>query len=513
MIKRALMSVSDKTGLIEFARVLYEMGVEIISTGGTAKALQDAGLKVTGISEVTGFPECLDGRVKTLHPRIHGGLLAVRDNAEHMAKLKELDIDTIDMVVVNLYPFRKTIEKENAALEEAIENIDIGGPSMLRAAAKNNSYVTVLVDPRDYQPVLDEIKSNGGVSEETNFKLAAKVFSHTASYDALIANYLWDKAGLEKYPETITMTYEKVQDLRYGENPHQSAAYYKAMQAEKGSMANAIQLHGKELSFNNINDANAALETLKAFSEPAAVAVKHANPCAVGIGSSLYEAYIRAYEADPVSIFGGIVALNREVDEMTAKEIDKIFIEIVIAPSYSEDALKVLMGKKNIRIMTLADISNVPVKDVDIKKVGGGILIQDADWSDFDMKDIQYVTERKPTEEEMKNLLFGWKVVKHVKSNAIVIARDGMTVGIGPGQTNRIWPTQMSLERAGERAVGAVLASDAFFPFDDVVQAAAKAGVTAIIQPGGSMKDQDSIEACNKFGIAMIFTGVRHFKH
>ncbi|HOS68756.1 MAG TPA: bifunctional phosphoribosylaminoimidazolecarboxamide formyltransferase/IMP cyclohydrolase, partial [Bacillota bacterium] len=341
----------------------------------------------------------------------------------------------------------------------------------------------------------------------------AKVFSHTASYDALIGNYLWSKAGLPKYPETVTMTFEKVQDLRYGENPHQGAAYYKEMKKVSGSIAAAVQLHGKELSFNNINDANAALETLKEFDEPAVVAVKHANPCGVGVGSSIYEAYMKAYEGDPVSIFGGIIALNREVDERTASEIGKIFVEIVIAPSYSEEAMNVLTGKKNIRIMKLEDISRKPEADIDVKKVGGGLLIQDADWADFDMADINYITDRKPTEKEMQDMLFAWKVVKHVKSNAIVVAKDGMTLGIGPGQTNRIWSANMSLERSGEKAKGAVIASDAYFPFGDVVESAAKAGITAIIQPGGSINDRLSIDGCNKYGIAMIFTGVRHFKH
>lgn len=513
MIKRALISVSDKTGIVDFAKELAALGIEIISTGGTAKALEEAGIKVIGISEITGYPECLDGRVKTLHPNIHGGLLAIREKVEHMSKLKELGIETIDLVAANLYPFRKTIEKEGVELAEAIENIDIGGPSMLRAAAKNYKYVTVVVEPADYQRVLDELKDKGDTTEATRFELAAKVFSHTASYDTLIGNYLWEKAGLPRYPDTVTMTFEKVQELRYGENPHQAAAYYKEMKKVRGSMAAAIQLHGKELSFNNINDVNAALETLKEFDEPAVVAVKHANPCGVGVGSSLYEAYMKAYEGDPVSIFGGIIAMNREVDGSTASEISKIFVEIVLAPAYTEEALNILKSKKNIRIMQLEDIGLKPEADIDIKKVGGGLLIQDADWQDFDMADISYVTDKKPTEREMKDLLFAWKVVKHVKSNAIVVAKDGMTLGIGPGQTNRIWSAEMSLERAGEKAKGAVMASDAFFPFGDVAKAAAKAGISAIIQPGGSIKDQESIDECNKSGIAMIFTGMRHFKH
>lgn len=513
MIKRAIISVSDKTGIIEFAKELNDMGVEIISTGGTAKALLDAGIKVTSISDVTGFPECLDGRVKTLHPNIFAGILAMRDKKEHMDTLEELNISTIDMVVVNLYPFKETIQKNGVLLEEAIENIDIGGPSMLRAAAKNYKSVTVITDPADYGIVLSQLKENGGVDEQTRFKLAAKVFNHTAHYDSLIANYLWEKAGLEKYPQLLTLTFEKVQDLRYGENPHQQAAYYKDPLRTVGMLHNAEQLNGKELSYNNINDANAALELLKEFREPACVAIKHANPCGVGIGSDIFEAYKKAYEADPVSIFGGIVAVNEEVDARTAEEMAKIFLEIIIAPSYSDDALKILKEKKNLRVLKLDGIKFRPEKAFELKRVSGGLLVQDSDYDDFSMEDIKYVTEKKPTEEQMKDLLFAWKVVKHVKSNAIVIAKDGKTLGIGPGQTNRIWSAQMSIERAGEHVKGAVMASDAFFPFSDVAEAAANAGISAIIQPGGSIRDQDSIDVCNKAGIAMIFTGMRHFKH
>ncbi len=513
MKKRALISVSDKAGIVEFSKELDILGYEIVSTGGTAKALADAGINVIGIQEITGYPECLDGRVKTLHPRIHGGLLAIRDNDEHMKTLKELDINTIDIVVVNLYPFRETITKPAVELHDAIENIDIGGPSMIRAAAKNSRFVTVIVDPRDYDRVLEEIKAVGDTKEATRFELAAKVFSHTASYDALIANYLWEKANLPKFPETVTLTFEKAQDLRYGENPHQEAAFYREMLPVRGSITEAVQLHGKELSFNNINDANAALETLKEFSEPASVAVKHANPCGVGIGEDIFEAYKRSHDADPISIFGGIVALNREVDLKTAEEINKIFLEIVIAPSYAADALEALKSKKNIRIMELKNILTVDPKGVDMKKVGGGLLIQDNDITDFADGGISYVTDRRPTEKEMKDLLFTWKVVKHIKSNGIVIGKDGCTTGVGPGQTNRIWSTQMAIERSGGSLAGGVLASDAFFPFGDVVEAAAAAGIKAIIQPGGSVRDQESIDACNKHGIAMIFTGVRHFRH
>ncbi len=513
MIKRALISVSDKTGIVDFAKKLDGFGIDIISTGGTAKVLAESGIDIIPISDITNFPECLDGRVKTLHPKIHGGLLAIRDNDLHMNTLKELEIEPIDMVVVNLYPFKKTIEKENCTLEEAIENIDIGGPSMLRAAAKNSKYVTVITDPADYERVISELGDNGDVSVKTKFELAAKVFSHTAHYDTLIANYLLQKAGLPKYPDLLTFTYEKVQDLRYGENPHQEAAFYKDVCKSKGALHNAVQLNGKELSFNNINDANGALELLKEFAEPACVAVKHANPCGVALGKDIYEAYIKAYEGDPVSIFGGIVAVNRKVEAKAAAEMSKIFLEIVIAPDYTDEALIILKEKKNLRVLKLDEISFRPSENTELKKVFGGLLVQDSDYKDFNDKDIKYVTDTKPNEEETRDLLFAWKVVKHVKSNAIVIAKDCRTLGIGPGQTNRIWSAEMGITRAGEQSIGAVMASDAFFPFPDVVAAAADAGVRAIIQPGGSLKDEESIAACNEKGIAMIFTGIRHFKH
>lgn len=513
MKKRALISVSDKTGIIDFASNLVKHDYEIISTGGTEKILKEAGIDVIGISEITGYPECLDGRVKTLHPNIHGGLLAIRENQQHMDTLKQLGISTIDLVVVNLYPFKQTIQKQGVSLEEAIENIDIGGPSMLRAAAKNYKYVTVVVDPQDYSGVIEEIQQKGDTTEATRFMLAAKVYAHTASYDCIIGNYLMQKSGMTAYPEVITMTYEKKQALRYGENPHQQAAFYKEMMPVEGSLVNAEQLHGKELSFCNINDASGALQALKEFQEPTAVAVKHATPCGIGTGKDIFEAYTKAFNADPVSIFGGIVALNRLVDEKTAEEMNKIFIDIVIAPSFTEQALNILKSKKNIRIMQLKDITKISKAQQDIKRVSGGLLVQDEDNQDFAPEELKLVTDRKPTKEEMENLIFAWKAVKHVKSNAIVVAKDGMTLGIGGGQVNRIWPTEMSLQRAGAAAAGAVLASDAFFPFNDVVKAAASAGITAIIQPGGSLKDQDSIDECNKHGIAMVFTGMRHFKH
>jgi len=514
MIRRALISVSDKTGIIELVKELDSLGVEIISTGGTAKAIMDAGVSVINVSDVTGFAECLDGRVKTLHPNIHAGVLAIRSNPEHMAQLKKLQIDPIDMVVINLYPFRETIQKEGVTLEEAIENIDIGGPTLLRAAAKNHQDVVVMTDPEDYTIVLNELKTNGNVAIETRFRLALKVFQHTASYDALIADYLSKRIGLEEFPQKLTLTFEKVQEMRYGENPHQKAAFYKELVRVPGSLAEAKQVHGKELSYNNINDTNGALDLLREFSEPTVVAVKHGNPCGVGSGETIYEAYLKAYEADPISIFGGIIVANREIDERTAAEINKIFVEIVVAPSYTEEAVRILSQKKNIRILILDSINaELPQGTLDMKKVVGGILVQEIDNILLDENNLKVVTDRKPTEKEMEDLLFAWKVVKHTKSNGIAIAKDKKSLGIGPGQVNRIWATEHAVTRSGEKVKGAVLASDAFFPFADCVERAASAGITAIIQPGGSIRDQESIDACNKYGISMIFTGIRHFKH
>lgn len=514
MIKRALISVSDKTGIVELARELVNSGVDIISTGGTANYLSDAGIKVINVSDITGFPECLDGRVKTLHPKIHGGLLAIRENPEHMKQTKELDIELIDMVIINLYPFKKTIMKGNVGLEEAIENIDIGGPAMLRAAAKNYKDVVVVGDPADYSMVLDEMKSSKEISVKTKFKLAYKAFEHTSHYDTLIAKYLRDKLGEEFFPEALSLTFEKVQEMRYGENPHQKAVFYKEIGANIGSITSAVQLHGKELSYNNINDANEALEILKEFDEPTVVAVKDTNPCGVASAPSIFEAYIKAYEADPVSIFGGIVASNREIDEKTAEEINKIFIEIVIAPSFTEGALQILNQKKNIRVIKLDNISaKLPAGTYDMRKVAGGLLVQSYNNELINMDEIKYVTELKPDGEQMEDLLFALKVVKHTKSSGIVIAKNKQSLGVGPGQTSRITSAKIAIEYCGDKAKGSVLASDAFFPFPDCVEAAAAAGITAIIQPGGSMNDQASIDACNKYGIAMVFTGMRHFKH
>ena len=512
MKKRALVSVSDKTGVVEFCKRLSACGYEIVSTGGTAKALTDAGLPVVGISDVTGFPECLDGRVKTLHPAVHAGLLAMRSNPEHMSQLEKLGINTIDIVVVNLYPFKATISKPGVTFADAVENIDIGGPTMIRAAAKNYQDVAVVVDPRDYERVLSELEA-GGITLETKKYLQYKVFAHTAVYDSLISNYLAQQLGI-RFPESVTFAYEKAQDMRYGENPHQGASYYNEEFIRVGSLSKAKQLWGKELSYNNINDANGALELVKEFDEPCVVASKHANPCGVGVGENIYEAYIKAYESDPVSVFGGILAINGIVDERTAAEINKIFIEIVIAEGYTPEALAVLKTKKNIRILELPDIrARREESAYDMKKVYGGLLIQDYDETLYDEADVKVVTKRAPTNAERKALLFNWKVVKYTKSNAIVIGKEDRTTGIGMGQTNRIWAAQQAIEHAGEEAKGSVMASDAFFPFPDCVEECVKAGITAIIQPGGSIRDQLSIDACDEAGIAMIFVGQRHFRH
>ncbi|MBB5182438.1 bifunctional phosphoribosylaminoimidazolecarboxamide formyltransferase/IMP cyclohydrolase [Catenisphaera adipataccumulans] len=510
-MKRALVSVSDKTGIVDFVKGLKAAGYEIISTGGTKKALDEAGLAPIGISEVTGFPEILDGRVKTLHPKVHGGLLAVRSNPDHMAQLKELNIECIDLVCVNLYPFKQTVQKEDVSHEEIIENIDIGGPSMLRSASKNYQSVTVVTDPADYDKVLNEIQTNGDTTLATREALAAKVFRTTAQYDAMIADYLTKKEGNE-FPEKLTITFDKVQDLRYGENPHQKAAFYKGMKPQY-SLANAQQLHGKELSYNNIQDGNAAIEILKDFEgQHAAIGLKHMNPCGIGIGSSIEEAWDKCFEADSVSIFGGIVAFNDVVNVAVAEKLSKIFLEIVIAPDFEPEAFKILTKKKNIRLLKL-DVTQEVNNKFKYTNVNDGLLVQELDTKKITKDDLKCVTDRKPTEEEIDQLLFAWKVVKHVKSNAIVLVKDNMTVGVGAGQMNRVGAAEIAIKEAGEKAKGSVLASDAFFPYRDTVDAAIKAGVTAVIQPGGSIRDQESIDACNEAGIAMVYTGVRHFKH
>ncbi|MDF2803522.1 MAG: phosphoribosylaminoimidazolecarboxamide formyltransferase/IMP cyclohydrolase [Anaerocolumna sp.] len=516
---RALISVSDKTGIVDFTKELVNLGIEIISTGGTYAVLKNAGLPAIEVSDITGFPECLDGRVKTLHPFIHAGLLAMRGRKAHMEQLKDLNITPIDLVVVNLYPFKETILKDDVTLEEAIENIDIGGPTMLRSAAKNYQDVAVIVDPIDYKTVLEELKDNKNVTLATKFYLMQKVFTLTANYDAMIANYLKLQREDLEFPNTLTLTYEKVDDMRYGENPHQKAAFYREVGNLKGSLTDAIQLNGKELSFNNINDTNGALELLKEFSEPTVVACKHGNPCGVGSADNILAAWDKAYEADKVSIFGGIVVANREVNAQMARKMSNIFLEVIVAPSYEEEALEILKGKKNVRVLKLKDIE-VPQNPLsyDIKKVNGGMIIQTIDSKLLVEEDLKVVTNRVPTDKEMKDMIFAFKVVKYVKSNGIALAKDKQSVGIGPGQVNRIWAATQSIEHGkeliNEDAVqGSVLASDAFFPFDDCVETAYKAGITAIIQPGGSVRDEDSIKKCNEYGIAMIFTGMRHFKH
>lgn len=516
---RALISVSDKTGIVELAKELVHLGIEIISTGGTFGKLKEAGVPAIEISELTGFPECLDGRVKTLHPAVHAGLLAMRSNPSHMKQLADLKIDTIDFVFVNLYPFKATILKDGVTRAEAVENIDIGGPTMLRSAAKNYQDVAVVVDPKDYEKVLSELKVEGHVSLDTKFYLMQKVFMHTSSYDTMIADYLKKERKDNELPNTLTMTFEKVQDMRYGENPHQSAAFYREIGKKKGSITDAVQLNGKELSFNNINDTNGALELLKEFTEPTVVACKHGNPCGVGSSEDIFTAWQKAFEADKVSIFGGIVVVNREVTLAMAEEMKNIFLEVVVAPSYEKAALEVLTIKKNIRVLELKDIE-VPQSETayDLKKVNGGMIVQTIDSKLLIEEDLKVVTDRAPSAKEMEDLRFAWRVVKFVKSNGIALAKDKQTVGIGPGQVNRIWPTKQSIEHAaeliGEDATkGAVLASDAFFPFDDCVEAAHQAGISAIIQPGGAGRDEDSIKKCNEYGIAMVFTGMRHFKH
>jgi len=511
-MKRALISVSDKTNLIPFVKELIALNFEIISTGGTKKLLEEGGLRILGISEITGFPEIMDGRVKTLHPKVHGGLLSVRTNAKHIEEMKENSIEFIDMVVVNLYPFKQTIEKEGVCFSEAIENIDIGGPSMLRSAAKNHKFVTVLCDADDYDSVIKEIREHGDTTIETRSKLAAKVFRHTASYDATIAKYLTEQCH-EESPESITLTFDKKQDLRYGENPHQKAAFY-AGKKQAYSMAWATQLHGKELSYNNIQDADATLQIVKEFSEPVVVAVKHKNPCGVGTGKDLMEAWKRAYEVDMVSIYGGIVATNQEVDVETAKEMKPVFLEIILAPSFTPDAFEILSAKKNIRLMTYELTSLNQDKDMFIS-VNGGMLLQELDNMSSSDYAINVVTKKEPTSSELKDLLFAMKVCKHVKSNAITLVKDNKTIGVGAGQMNRVGSAHIAMEQAKKLGYtdNIALASDAFFPFDDVVKMAKEYGITAIIQPGGSVRDEDSIKACDELGISMIFTGIRHFKH
>ena len=506
MTKRALISVSDKTNIVEFAKGLEKHGFEVISTGGTYTHLKNTGVSCISIEDVTNFPEILEGRVKTLHPKIHGGLLSKRGNELHNKHVAENNIEYIDLVCVNLYPFEATVKKEGVSEEEIIENIDIGGPSMLRSAAKNFNDVAVVTDINDYDRVLSELEQ-GGITYETRRALAIKVFNTTASYDAAIANYFNKKDKL--VPERLTLSYNLQDSLRYGENPHQKAYHYVQDNNESYALQNAVQLHGKEMSYNNIQDASAALDILAEFDETTCVAVKHMNPCGVATGSSVFEAYSRAYEADPVSIFGGIVAVNGKVDKETAEKMHSIFLEIILATDYDEEALEILTKKKNLRIYKLSEKNNNHGQQ--IKSVRGGILVQD--FNDKLADEYESVTEKKVDETQQRDIEFGLKVVKHVKSNAIVVVKGGQTLGIGAGQMNRVGSCKIALEQAGEKARGAVLASDAFFPMRDSADMAADYGIAAIVQPGGSIRDQESIDACNEKGVAMVFSKIRHFKH
>ncbi len=504
-MKKALISVSDKTGITKFAKGLIELGYEILSTGGTKTALEKAGIEVTQVSDYTKYPEILEGRVKTLHPLIHGGILAKRDDHTHVENTKTHNIDMIDMVVVNLYPFETVINQADVAYETAIENIDIGGPAMLRSAAKNHAYVTVIADSNDYDEILQALKLHGDTTIETRKRLAQKVFKHTSNYDLVIANYL---SG----DEEILSHWKRHKTLRYGENPHQKAVLYKTHE-DPYSIFEATVISGKELSYNNVQDLNAALTILSEFDEPTAVAVKHMNPCGVGTGTTLEEAYDKAYSSDEMSIFGGIVAFNREIDQALATKLNAIFLEIVIAPNFTDEALSILTKKKNVRVVRLTCTSSTTQKQ--ITSINGGVLVQDVDHETVTETDLQVVTTRKPTKEDIQELLFAWKVVKHVKSNAIVVTNNQQTVGVGAGQMNRVGAAKIALEAAKNNRVSSniYLASDAFFPFDDVVKLANDYGVKAIIQPGGSLKDRKSIDACNALGLMMVFTNVRHFKH
>ncbi|MBQ2549624.1 MAG: bifunctional phosphoribosylaminoimidazolecarboxamide formyltransferase/IMP cyclohydrolase [Bacteroidales bacterium] len=512
MKKRALVSVSDKTGLVEFVKGLVDLGWEIIATGGTQKLLEQSGIHTTGISEVTGFPEILDGRVKTLHPKVHGGILARRELPEHMETLRENGIETIDLVCVNLYPFRETIAKEGVTLEDAIEHIDIGGPSMVRSAAKNWRDVTIVCNPADYPTVLAELRENGSTSLETRLQLSAKAYTHTAEYDMCIATYMRAQAGL---PEKLFLEYEIKQPLRYGENPHQDARFFAAPTPESYSLAFGRQIQGKELSYNNIQDANAALNIVRDWTdEPFCVALKHMNPCGAAVGKTIEEAWQAAYEADKVSIYGGIVAVNRTLTAEVARGMKPIFLEIVIAPSFEKEALEILSTKKNLRVMEV-DMTPSDKPIMQYISVNGGMLAQHLDTTVETVTPEMCVTRVKPTKEQMADLEFGWKIVKHVKSNAIAVVRDGHTIGIGAGQTNRVGSAEIALKEAQNAGFteGLILASDGFLPFDDTVALAAEYGVTAIVQPGGSIRDADAIAKADELGITMLFTGVRHFKH
>lgn len=516
-ISRALLSVSDKTDIVEFAQFLHQAGVELLSTGGTARLLAEKGIPVKEVSEHTGHPEIMDGRVKTLHPKIHGGILGRRDiDGTVMA---EHEIAPIDLVCVNLYPFAQTVAKPDCTLEDAIENIDIGGPTMVRAAAKNHKDVTIIVNAADYGLVMQQMQANGNsVLAETRFDLAIKAFEHTAQYDGMIANYFGAMFNQEsKFPRTYNMQLSKKQDLRYGENSHQDAAFYVENSIQEASVATAEQIQGKALSFNNIADTDAALECVKEFEQPACVIVKHANPCGVALGDNLFEAYDRAYKTDPTSAFGGIIAFNRELDSETAQAIiDRQFVEVIIAPAVTEEAKTVVSAKQNVRLLACGEWQNQATQEHDFKRVNGGLLVQDRDCGMVEQADMKVVSERQPTEQEWRDLLFTWKVAKYVKSNAIVYCKDSMTIGVGAGQMSRVYSAKIAGIKAADENLqveGSVMASDAFFPFRDGIDAAADAGITAVIQPGGSMRDNEVIDAANEHGLAMVFTGMRHFRH
>ncbi len=516
-IRQALISVSDKTGLVEFAQALTELGVKIVSTGGTANLLAKSGVPATEVSVHTGFPEMLDGRVKTLHPKIHGGILARRDSREHMAAIRAADIEPIDLIVVNLYPFQATVADPDCRLEDAMENIDIGGPAMIRAAAKNYGSVAVVVDPADYALVLEQIRAGGEVSEATRFALAKKVFAHSAAYDGAIANYLFSLGAdnaRQPYPEVLNLQFTKLQDLRYGENPHQSAAFYRDARPVEGGLARYRQLQGKELSYNNIADADAAWECVKSFTDPACVIVKHANPCGAAIGENLLSAYSKAFSTDPTSAFGGIIAFNRAIDRATAEQVGKQFAEVIIAPRVEPEAKQLFAAKANLRILEVP-IAHAAMNH-DFKRVGGGLLVQTPDAKNVTPAEFKVVTKAVPTEAQMRDLLFAWRVAKFVKSNAIVFCRDTMTLGVGAGQMSRVDSARIASVKAanaGLSLAGSCAASDAFFPFRDGLDVVIDAGATAVIQPGGSMRDDEVIGAANERGIAMVFTATRHFRH
>jgi len=518
VVKRALVSVSDKSGIIEFCRELQKLGIDILSTGGTARLLLEQGIKVTDVSDHTGFPEIMDGRVKTLHPKIHGGLLGRRGLDD--AVMQEHGIAPIDLVVVNLYPFEATVSRQDCTLAEAIENIDIGGPTMIRAAAKNHAWVGVLVDTGDYGHVLAELRENNCcLSDATRFNLAKKVFSHTASYDGAVSNYLGgiDSSGnFTDYPDTYTLQFSKSQELRYGENPHQTAAFYRQANATAGTLASARQLQGKELSYNNIADTDAALECVLGLTEPACVIVKHANPCGVALGESSLQAYEKAYATDPVSAFGGIIAFNRKLDAATAEAIiGRQFVEVIIAPEIEDDALVVTASKTNIRVLAVG-FRQHQLQQLELKRVSGGLLVQDSDTGVITSKNLKVVSKRAPTIEELQDMLFTWHVAKYVKSNAIVYGKQNRTIGIGAGQMSRVYSARIAAikaEDAGLEVKGSVMASDAFFPFRDGIDSAAEVGIAAVIQPGGSVRDEEVIAAADEHGMAMVFTGMRHFRH